>query len=78
MTYADRTEDLIQDTKVFLKSEFGAYVMETLSEMQKGFLSQASDMSNEHPDRYLAKYNALQEVLELIRQPLDDDTPLHG
>lgn len=68
--YIDRPEDIAQDTKVFLNTELGQHITTTLAEMQQGFLSQASDMNAEHPDRYLAKYITVQEVIDLINSPI--------
>lgn len=68
--YIDRPEDITQDTKAFLKSEFGQYITTTLVEMQQALLSKASDMNEEHPDRYLAKYSAVQGVLDLINSSI--------
>jgi hypothetical protein len=71
-------EDLIQDTKEFLASQYGKYITQILSEKAEGFLSAASDIREEHPERHLAKYSALKEVLELINLPLDDDSRTRG
>lgn len=76
--YEDRPEDLVQDTKGFLKSEYGKYVVSTLRGMSDGSLSRAGNMEIPYPERYAAKYSAFKEVLELIYSPLDDDTPTHG
>lgn len=76
--YEDNPEDLVQDTKGFLKSEYGKYVISTIQEMSEGSLSRAGNMDTPYPERYAAKYSALKEVLELIYSPLDDDTPTHG
>lgn len=79
MSHYDRNpKDLAQDTKQFLDSQFGRYFMETLGEMQQGSLSRASDINAMHPDRYLAKYNAVQEVVNFITSPLDDHISTHG
>lgn len=76
--YDDRPEDLAQDTKSFLKSDYGKYLISTLQEMAKGYLTSTADIRIEHPERYAAKYSALKEALDLIYQPLDDDTPSLG
>lgn len=76
--YDDRPDDLIQDTKDFLKSDYGKHIVLTLKEMQEGFLSGAANMEANHPERYAAKYSALKEVIDLINSPLDDNTPTHG
>ena len=78
MSYDERTDDLIQDTKVFLKSEYGTYLISTLQEMADGYLAGAADIRIEHPERYAAKYSAIKDVLNLIHSPLGDDTPSHG
>lgn len=76
--YEDKPEDLVQDTKDFLNSEFGKYIMPILQEKAQGHLSRVADVECEHPERYAAKYSATKEVLDLIYQPLDDDTPSLG
>lgn len=76
--YEDRPKDLIQDTKNFLESDFGKHIVSTLQETAKGHLASVADIRAEHPDRYAAKYSAIKEVLDLIYQPLDDDTPSLG
>lgn len=76
--YDDKQDDLIQDTKDFLKSDYGQHIVSTLLETGRGYLSSVADIKAEHPDRYAAKYSALKEVLDLIYQPLDDDTLPHG
>lgn len=76
--YEDKPEDLIQDTKDFLKSDYGQHIVSTLQESAKGHLAKVADVAGEHPDRYAAKYSAYKEVLDLIHQPLDDDTPSLG
>lgn len=73
--YDDRPEDLKQDTKNFLNSEYGKYIMGIIEDMRSGHLSRAADVAIEHPERYAAKYSALKEVIELIHAPLDDSTP---
>lgn len=73
MSYLDKPEDLLQDTKQFLKTEFGAYFMSTLKEMQANAISDASSVTQLNKEWHLAKYNAFQEVLNLIKQPLEDD-----
>lgn len=78
MSYDDREKDLIQDTKDFLKSEYGQHIVSTLEEMQQGYLSGAADIKAQYPERYAAKYSALKEVIDLIKSPLDDNTPAHG
>ena len=70
MTYTERPEDLMQDTKDFLKSEYGSYITDTLIEMQQNAILEASSVSQLNKEWHLAKYNALQEVLNLIKQPV--------
>lgn len=69
--YADRPKDLLQDTKNFLNSEYGKYIVSTLQEVAEGHLANAANMSIEHPERYAAKYSAVKEALNLIYAPLD-------
>lgn len=68
--YEEKPEDLLQDTKDFLKSDLGKYIMETLEEKAKGHLSGASDINAKYPERYAAKYSALKEVIEFIKSPI--------
>lgn len=76
--YEDKPDDLIQDTKDFLKSDYGKHIVSILQEKATGYLSSVADISAEHPDRYAAKYSATKEVLDLMYSPLDDDTPSLG
>lgn len=76
--YSERLEDMRQDTKMFLESELGMHIMETLKTKLEGHLSNASDVSTEHPERHIAKYSAVKEIIEFIQSPLDDHTPTHG
>jgi hypothetical protein len=76
--YEDRPEDLVQDTKSFLKSGYGKHIVSTLEEMARGYLSGASNIDAPFPERYAIKYSALKEVLDLVNSPLDDDTPTRG
>lgn len=70
-----KADDLLQDTKQYMTSQLGAYHLDTLTQMLNGYLSAASNMESEHPDRYLAKYNALKEFETFILSPLGNDTP---
>lgn len=76
--YDEKPEDLIQDTKEFLKSEYGKHIMTTLKDMQEGLLSSMANINEPYTDRYAAKFSAMKEVIELVESPLDDDTPSHG
>lgn len=76
--YDDRPQDLIQDTKDFLKSDYGKHIVSTLEAMQEGLLAGVANVEAPYPERYAAKYSALKEVHDLIYQPLDDNTPTHG
>lgn len=76
--YTDKPEDLTQDTKEFLNSEYGKYLVPILEDLKQGYLSAASDMQHPYPERYLAKFSALKEVTDLILSPLDDSNPTHG
>ena len=73
--YDDRPEDLRQDTKNFLNSEYGKYLLPILEDMAQGYLGYADNMEQPYPERYLAKHSALKEVLDLIQSPLGDNTP---
>jgi hypothetical protein len=68
--YDTRPDDLVQDTKQFLESEYGKYVVSTLEEMQSGNLTNTADIKAEHPERWAARYSAVKEVLELIKSPV--------
>jgi hypothetical protein len=76
--YDEKPGDLIQDTKDFLKSEYGQYFISILEDTAEGYLAEVANIKARYPERYAAKYSALKEVLALINSPLDDDTPLHG
>lgn len=76
--YDERPDDLIQDTKDFLKSDYGQHIVSTLEEVAVGHLAKADNMECPYPERYLAKHSAIKEVLDLIHSPLDDSTPSHG
>lgn len=76
--YEDKPDDLAQDTKDFLKSDYGQHIVSTLQETAKGHLANVADIKAEHPERYAAKYSALKEILDLIYSSLDDNTPSHG
>lgn len=76
--YDKNPDELIQDTKEFVKSDYGQHIITTLQETAKGLLSNVADIKAEHPDRYAAKYSAYKEVLGLIYSPLDDDIPSLG
>jgi hypothetical protein len=76
--YLDKPEDLLQDTKNFLNSEYGQYIVSTLEDTANGHLANADNMECPYPERYLAKHSAIKEVLDLIKSPLDDDTPSQG
>ncbi len=76
--YQDKPEDLVQDTKQFLNSEYGKYLIPILEETAEGHLSNADNIDCPYPERYLAKHSAIKEVLNTIYSPLDDDTPARG
>jgi hypothetical protein len=78
MSYYDNPQDLIQDTKAFLASDYGKHIVSILTLKQDGHLSGAADIDTPYPERYAAKYSAVKEVLDLIYSPLDDDIPSHG
>jgi hypothetical protein len=76
--YDDRPEDLVQDTKAFLDSEYGKYIMAILNDQAAGHLNNAANIEAKYPERHAAKYSAVKEVLNLLYSPLGDDTPSHG
>lgn len=76
--YDDRPEDLKVDTQNFITSDYGNYVMSTLEDMKQGILSNLTDMDAQYPGRYGAKYAMAQEIINFIKEPLDDDTPSRG
>lgn len=59
-------------TQFFLESEYGQYVMDTLTEMREGYLSGAEDPKSEYPIRHLDRAVAIKEVIKLINSPLED------
>lgn len=76
--YDDRPQDLIQDTKNFLKSDYGKHIIDTLEAKATGHLANTCNIEHPYPERYAAKYSAIKEILEFIHSPLDDDTPPRG
>jgi hypothetical protein len=78
MHYEDKPEDLIQDTKSFLNSDYGKHIVSILESMKQGYLSGAANVELPHPERYAAKYSAFKEALDLIYSPLDENTPSQG
>lgn len=76
--YDEKPEDLVQDTKQFLKSEYGQYLVGILRDKAKGYLTATADVRAEHPERHAARFSVTKEFLDLIYQPLDDDTPSLG
>jgi len=73
-----KEKDLIEDTKQFLQSQYGKYIVEILTEKSKGLLSLAAVIDTPYPERYLAKHSGVQEALDLFYLPLDDDLRAHG
>lgn len=78
MSYAERPEDLKQDTKNFLLSEYGQYIMQILKDKSQGELVNVTNINETHVDRYAQRYAVIKEIVELIQQPLDDDTSPRG
>jgi len=76
--YEDKPEDLVQDTKMFLNSDYGKHITTILKEKLEGHLAGAANIETPYPERHAAKYGAVKEVLDLIHSPLDDGTPTHG
>lgn len=77
--YEDKPADeLAEDTKAFLESEYGKHLAGMLRDKARGYLLFTTDIDVEHPGRYAAKYAAIKEVWDLIHQPLDDDIPPLG
>ena len=76
--YAERTKDLQQDTKEFLKTELGVHIIRTLQQKAEGELSSARRVNEPYADRYVQRYAAIQETIEFIREPLDDDISPRG
>lgn len=68
--YDENPEQLSKDTRSFLSSNYGEYLMAIIEATADGHLSTARNMEHPYPDRYLAKNSAVKEVLDLIRQPL--------
>jgi hypothetical protein len=76
--YEDKPDDLIQDTKNFLKSEYGVYLTGIINEKIDGYLSSAMQPQLARPDLPLGSYRGIKEIEDLIKSPLDDDTPTRG
>lgn len=73
MTYAQK--DMAQDAKQFRSSQYGKHVLQILEQKKAGHLSSARNVKEEHPDRYLAKYDEVESLLELL---LDDSISPRG
>lgn len=71
-------KDLRTDTERFLGSQLGQRIVKTLEETSRGYLSSARNIKEEHTDRYLAKYDAIEEALTFIKSPLDTDSSPRG
>lgn len=78
MSYIDKPENILQDTKQFLRSELGSYLMGIFEDMRDGELASASSKAETNKEWCLAKYNAYQEVIQTILSPLEDDKPTRG
>lgn len=76
--YEDKKKELVQDTKNFLSSEYGQFVMKTLQDMAAGYLVGTTNVSAKYPERYASRYAAIKEVIDFINSPLDDDTLARG
>lgn len=73
-----KPEALKRDTKAFVASPYGTYLLDILEGMERGALSGVADISTPYTDRYAARYSIVKEIIDCIRQPLDDDTPSRG
>lgn len=71
-------KDLRTDTELFLNSQLGKRIVSTLQETSRGYLTSARNIKEEHTDRYLAKYDAIEEVLTFIKTPLDNNNSPRG
>lgn len=71
MTLKDDADELRIQTQRFKDSEYGKYVMDTLTEMYEGKLAQSMNIECEAPVRMIDRAAQVKEVIEFINQPLD-------
>lgn len=72
------SKNFVQDAQDFVTSQYGSYLLSVFEETAAGHLASAVNVSEEHPDRFLARYGAVKEMLETINQPLDIDKSSRG
>lgn len=72
------SKNFVQDAQDFVTSQYGSYLLSVFEETAAGNLASAIDVSEAHPDRYLARYGAVKELLETIHQPLDNHKSSRG
>lgn len=70
--YEDDTNRINKDAKQFLESEYGKFQLKIIDELIEGALSDASNIKQENPDRYLARYAAFKEVKEVFQHNFGD------
>jgi hypothetical protein len=66
-----KPEELITDTKAFINSDYGKYIIEQLEAMQRGYEASAENPKELHPVRYLDRSVTIKEVLSLIYSPIE-------
>ncbi len=73
-TYSE--DRLKEDALRFLRSRYGKHVVDILQQKALAYLSNASSPVATDPKSDLARFNTVKEVLQLLHEQLDDDTPL--
>jgi len=67
----DDAAELRVQTELFVRSEYGRYVLDLLDEMYQGKLSNAQSIANDSPVRELDRAVGIREVLIAIKSPLE-------
>lgn len=65
-------EELLLQTRNFMQSEYGQYIMKTLDDMHTGKLANAQSVANDNPIRELDRAVGVKEVIKFIGSPLED------
>jgi hypothetical protein len=65
-----KLENLVEDTKQFLSSEYGIYLMQILEDTAQGHMSKAKNVQEQSPIRSLDRATAVMEVIQTIKSPL--------
>jgi hypothetical protein len=64
-------EELLLQTRNFLQSEYGQYIMTTLTEMHSGKLANAQSVATINPIRELDRAVGIKEVIEMLHSPME-------